>query len=85
MMTQNEARNSLNVITGLLLIYNFPTLECINSRATHSFISVSHVKSLNHKIESLEGGMLVSTTSGEVFMIESVCRDCKIRIENVAS
>ena len=49
---------------------------------TFSFF-VLHAKSLNHKIEPLEGGMLISMPSSEVVMIEFVCRDCEIRIENL--
>lgn len=55
----------------------------IDSGATYFFVSVSHAKFLNHKIESLGRGILVSIPSREVFMVKSVCRDCEIRIENV--
>ena len=74
MMTQNEARNNPHVIIGLLLICSSPTLVLIDCGTTYFFISVSNTKSLNHKVESLEVGMLISTPLGEVFMVESVCR-----------
>lgn len=82
-MTQSEARDNPHVITGSFLICNSPTLVLVDYRVIYSFVSVSHAKSLNHKIKSLEGGMLISTPSGEVFIVEVVCRDYEIRIENV--
>lgn len=66
------------MIAGLLLICNSLTLVFIDSRAIHSFIFVSHVKSLNHKIEHSEGGMFISTPSGKVFMVELVCKDYEL-------
>lgn len=48
-----------------------------------SFISISYAKSLNHKIEPLEGGMMISTSSSEILLVESVCKNCELRIENV--
>lgn len=61
MMTQSETRSSPHVIIGSLLICSSPTLVLIDSRPSRSFIFVSHAKSLNPKIEFLEGGMLIST------------------------
>ena len=65
------------------MICNSSTLVLIDYGATHSFISISHAKSLNHKIEPLEGEILISTPFGEVFVVESVCKNCKLRTENV--
>lgn len=52
-------------------------------KATHSFIFLSHAKALNHEIEPLENRLLISTPSGEVFLVKLVCRDHKVKIENV--
>lgn len=65
------------------MICNSPTLVLFDSRATHYFISLSHAKSLKHKIEPLEIGMLISKTSSEVFMVEFMCRDCERKVENI--
>ena len=83
MMTLIKAKNRLHVITGSLLLCNSPNLVLFDLGAMHSFISISHAKSLDHEIEPLEGGILVSTASDEAFMVESVCRNCEIRIKNV--
>ena len=58
------------MITSSLMIWNSPTLVLFDSGATHSFISLPHAKT--YKIKSLESGMLISTPSGEVFMVESI-------------
>ena len=49
-----------------------------------SFISLSHAKFFNHKIEPSKSEFLISTPLGKVFIVESVCRDCEVKIENVA-
>lgn len=43
------------------------------------FISISHSEYLNYKIESLKGGMMISTPSDKTFVVESVCNSCKVR------
>lgn len=60
-MTQSEARASPHLITGWLMICDFPTLVLFDFKATNSFIFISPAKSLNYKIEPVEGGMLIST------------------------
>lgn len=82
-MTQSKARNNPHVIIGLLMICNSPTIVLFHYEATHSFISPFHAKSLNHKIEPLEDGMLISMALGEVFMAKFICRDCEIRIQDI--
>lgn len=66
-MTQSEVRNNSHVISGLLIIYNSPALVLFNSEVIHSFISLSHAKFLNRKIEPIESGLLICMSSGEVF------------------
>ncbi|KAA0062027.1 Retrovirus-related Pol polyprotein from transposon 17.6 [Cucumis melo var. makuwa] len=41
-------------------------------------------KSLNYKIEPLESGLKIRTLSGEVFLVELVCRGCKVKVEDTA-
>lgn len=80
-MTQSESKKSPHVITSLLMICNSPTLLLFYSRYTHSFVFLTHAKSLKHKTEPLESGMLINTPSGEVFVVELVCKNCKLRVE----
>lgn len=55
----------------------------IDFGTTHSFIFISHAKSLNHKVGPLEGEIVISMPSGEVFVVELMCQNCEVRIENV--
>lgn len=65
------------------MIYNSPTFMLFDSGATHSFISILHAKTLKHKIEPLESELMISTPSGKVFLVELVCRDCKVKVGGV--
>lgn len=63
-MTWNKARDNPHVITCSLMFCSSSTSMLFDSRAIHSFIFISHVKTLNHQIEPLENGLLISTPSG---------------------
>lgn len=69
-MARSEAKDKPYMITGLLMICNFPTFVLFDSRAMHYFISMFHTKTLNHQIEPLENGLLISTPFGQVFLEE---------------
>lgn len=64
-------------------ICNSLTLVLFGFGAMHSFISLLHANFLKYKIEPLQSGLLISTSSSEMFMVESICRDCKVNMMKI--
>ncbi|KAG8370167.1 hypothetical protein BUALT_Bualt14G0089100 [Buddleja alternifolia] len=68
-MTEQEADNAEDVVTGTLLINNLPAFVLFDSGATHSFLSTSFTKLMNREAEHLEEPYRVSTPGNKVLII----------------
>ncbi|KAA0041175.1 Transposon Ty3-G Gag-Pol polyprotein [Cucumis melo var. makuwa] len=60
-MTQQEAEDAPDVITGTILICNLPTVVLFDPSATHSFVSSIFLIKLNRMLEPLPEALVIYT------------------------
>ena len=70
------------MITGIILVYDHDAYALVDSRATHSFISVPFTK--GHQIESqpIDGRMVVSVPNGDTMISERIVPSSRLVIKN---
>ncbi|KAA0036143.1 reverse transcriptase [Cucumis melo var. makuwa] len=68
-MTQQEAEDAPDVITGTILICNVPTDVLFDPGATHSFVSSIFLTKLNRMLESLSEGVAIYTPVGDILLV----------------
>ncbi|XP_043805308.1 uncharacterized protein LOC110608243 [Manihot esculenta] len=81
-MTQQEARASPEVVTGMLTIFDKDVHILIDPGSTHSFISQSFSKHADRELKPLDCGLAVSTPVGDSVVCEQVYRDCVVKLGN---
>ena len=81
-VTQQEADASLDVITGIISVYNHDAYALVDPRATDSFISVPFTE--RHQIESqpIDGRMVVSVPNGDTIISERIVPGSRLVIQN---
>ena len=81
-VTQQEADASLDVITGMISVYDHDAYALVDPGATHSFISVPFTK--RHQIESqpIDGRMVVSVPNGDTMISEKIVPGSRLVIQN---
>ena len=81
-VTQQETNASLNVITGMISVYDHDAYALVDPRATHSFISVPFTE--RHHIESqpIDGRMVVSVPNGDTMISEMIVPGSRLVIQN---
>ncbi|XP_043805245.1 uncharacterized protein LOC122721475 [Manihot esculenta] len=79
-MTQQEARASPELVTGMLTIFNKDAYILIDPGSTHSFISQSFSKHANRELKPLDCGLAMSTPVGDSVVCEHVYRDCVVKL-----
>ncbi|KAL0556346.1 hypothetical protein IC582_004859 [Cucumis melo] len=82
-MTQQEAEDALDVITGTILICNVPARVLLDSGATHSFVSSMFLTKLNKMLEPLSEELVICTPVGDVLLVSEVLRDCEVVVEGL--
>ncbi|KAA0055470.1 DNA/RNA polymerases superfamily protein [Cucumis melo var. makuwa] len=82
-MTQQEAEDALDVITGTILICNVPARVLLDSGATHSFVSSMFLTKLNRMLEPLSEELVICTPVGDVLLVSEVLRDCEVVVEGL--
>ena len=82
-MSQQEAEEASEVVTGMLTVCSRNAYVLIDSRATHSFMSHEFALHVNKSLEILLDALLVHTPVGESLTIEHVFFYCKLVIDNV--
>ncbi|KAL0556418.1 hypothetical protein IC582_004932 [Cucumis melo] len=80
-MSQQEAEDTPDVITGTIFICNVPTHVLLDPGATHSFISILFLTKLNRMLEPLPEGLAIYTPIGEVLLVNKVLRSCEVLVE----
>ncbi|KAL0537643.1 hypothetical protein IC582_026626 [Cucumis melo] len=83
-MTQQEAEDAPNVITGTILICNVPADVLFDPGATHSFLSSIFLTKLNRMLEPLSDGLAIYTLVGDVLLVNEVLRNCEILVEGIS-
>ncbi|KAA0037490.1 retrotransposon protein, putative, Ty3-gypsy subclass [Cucumis melo var. makuwa] len=72
-MTQQEAEDAPDVITGTILICNVPADVLFDPGATHSFVSSIFLTKLNRMLEHLSKGLAIYTAVGHVLLVNEGC------------
>ena len=70
------------MVRGTFLIFSSWASVLIDSGASHSFISASFARALDLQISRLDPPMLVDTPVGGRVVIDRVCRDCDLTIQD---
>ncbi|TYK11836.1 DNA/RNA polymerases superfamily protein [Cucumis melo var. makuwa] len=82
-MTQQEAEDAADVITGRILICNVPARVLLDPSATHSFVSNMFLTMLNRILEPLSEELVICTPVGDVLLVGEVLRDCEFVVEGL--
>ncbi|TYK11035.1 DNA/RNA polymerases superfamily protein [Cucumis melo var. makuwa] len=83
-MTQQEAEDAPDVITGTILICNVPADVLFDPGATHSFVSCTFMTKLNRMLKPLSEGLAIYTPVGDVLLVNEVLRNCEILVECIS-
>ncbi|KAL4032940.1 hypothetical protein IC575_006023 [Cucumis melo] len=83
-MTQQEAEDAPDVITGTILICNVRSDVLFDPGATHSFVSGIFLTKLNRMLEPLSEGLAIYTPVGDVLLENEVLRNCEVLVEGIS-
>ncbi|KAL0544248.1 hypothetical protein IC582_019361 [Cucumis melo] len=83
-MTQQEAEDAPDVITGTILICNVPADILFDLGATQSFVSSIFMTKLNRLLEPLFEGLAIYTPVGDVLLVNVVLCNCEILVEGIS-
>ncbi|KAL4032361.1 hypothetical protein IC575_005432 [Cucumis melo] len=83
-MTQQEAKDAPDIITGTILICNVPADVLFDSDAMHSFVSSIFLTKLNRMLEPLSEGLAIYTSVGDVLLVNEVLCNCEIVGEGIS-
>ncbi|KAL0561497.1 hypothetical protein IC582_001926 [Cucumis melo] len=83
-MTQQEAEDAPDVITGMILICDVPAHVLLDSGATHSFVSSMFLTKLNRMLEPLYEELVICTPVGDVLLVSEVLCDCGVVVEGLS-
>ncbi|KAJ1376828.1 Zinc finger, CCHC-type [Sesbania bispinosa] len=75
-MTRRDAQASNAVVTGILSICSQDAHVLFDSRATHSFVSLSFATQLGKCSSSLDETLAVTTPVGEILLADCVFHSC---------
>ncbi|KAL0540162.1 hypothetical protein IC582_024392 [Cucumis melo] len=83
-MTQQEAEDAPDVITGTILICNVPADVLFDPGATHSFVFSIFLTKLNRMLEPLSEGLAIYIPVGDVLLVNEVLRNCEVLVEDIS-
>ncbi|XP_075479266.1 uncharacterized protein LOC142520152 [Primulina tabacum] len=81
-MTQEEADDANEVVSGTILIQQVPAYALFECGATHSFMSKRFAKKQGCKPENLTEPFRIATHTSRVVENHEIYRDCKISVNN---
>ncbi|XP_073303029.1 uncharacterized protein [Primulina huaijiensis] len=81
-MTQEEADDATEVVSGTILIQSVPDYVLFDYGATHSFMSKRFAKKLGRKPDKLTEPFRIATPTSKAIETHEIYRDCKISISN---
>ncbi|KAA0037514.1 reverse transcriptase [Cucumis melo var. makuwa] len=82
-MTQQEAEDAPDVITGIILNCDVPARVLLDYGTTHSFVSSMFLTKLNRMLEPLSEELVICTPVGDVLLVSEVLRDCEVVVEGL--
>ncbi|KAL4017944.1 hypothetical protein IC575_021522 [Cucumis melo] len=82
-MTQQEAEDAPDVITGTILICNVPACVLLDPGAMHSLVSSMFLTKLNRMLEPLSEELVICTPVGEILLVDEVLRDCEVVVKGL--
>ncbi|KAI3685705.1 hypothetical protein L6452_34962 [Arctium lappa] len=80
-MTADEAKPSVDVVSGTFLLNSVPARVLFDSGVSFSFISVVFREKLVMPTNSVENALVVEIANGEQVLIRDVLKDCTLSIE----
>ncbi|GKB62379.1 putative reverse transcriptase domain-containing protein [Tanacetum coccineum] len=80
-MGAEEARQDLNIVTGMFSLNSHYDTMLFDSGADYSFVSITFVPLLDIKPKSLGFSYEIEISSGQLVEINKVIRGCKLEIE----
>ena len=81
--TRQEAEAAPDVIRGNISLFDFQVYALIDPGATHSFIASTTASKLSVTPEVLGRDLTVSTPLGDCIVVQTVYKDCPLRINKV--
>ncbi|XP_078179644.1 uncharacterized protein LOC144573769 [Carex rostrata] len=78
--SDEQMREGVDLITGTLFISSSPAYVLIDTGASHSFVSVSFVRTHEWATELRDCAMEVQTPLGKRVLVDRICKDRKVRI-----
>ncbi|XP_073025165.1 uncharacterized protein [Primulina eburnea] len=81
-MTQEEADDATEVVSGTILIQSVPAYALFDCGATHSFMSKRFAKKLGRRRDKLTEPFRIATPTSRAIETDEIFRDCKISINN---
>src|SRR5262249_912409 len=79
-MTEIEAAEDPNVVTGEVSIFDQPVRSLFDTGASHSFISMTLVTRLGLPMEPLDGVFCIAMPSGETMYSKCTVSSCPVKI-----
>ncbi|XP_073305845.1 uncharacterized protein [Primulina huaijiensis] len=79
-MTQEEADDATEVVSGTILIQSVPAYVLFDCGATHSFMSKRFAKKLGRKSDKLIEPFRIATPTIRAIETDEIYRDCIVRI-----
>ncbi|KAA0037886.1 Gag protease polyprotein-like protein [Cucumis melo var. makuwa] len=83
-MTQQEAEDAPDVITGTILICNVPADVLFDPGATHFFVSSIFFTKLNRMLKPLSEELAIYTPVDDVLFVNEVLRNCEVLVEGIS-
>ena len=79
-VTQQDADIALNVVTGIISVFNRDAHILIDPGATHSFISMGFISKVNVESQPIDCSIVVSLPTGDSRIAKSVYLDNRVII-----
>ncbi|KAL0557204.1 hypothetical protein IC582_005722 [Cucumis melo] len=83
-MTQREAEDAPDVITGTILICNVPADVLFDPGPTHSFVSSIFLTKLNRMLKPLSEELAIYTPIVDVLFVNEVLHNCEVLVEGIS-
>ena len=82
-MTQQEADDALDVVTGTLPICHISAHVLLDLGATHSFVASMFSVNIGGKLEPLFEELFIYTPVGDLLVTSNVYKNCVVEIDGV--
>ena len=79
-VTQRDADNASDVVTGMISVFDRDAHILIDPRATHSFISMGFISNVKVESQPIDCNIVVSLPIGDSWLEESVYMDNRVII-----